>query len=66
MKLTEEQKELLQENDWDVISNDQGNCSWITFTPKDGVVFSELCEQFNLTGDDNEISFLVIGTQEGE
>jgi hypothetical protein len=66
MKLTEEQKELLQENDWDVISNDQGNCAWITFTPKDGVVFSELCEQFNLTGDDNEISFLVIGTQEGE
>ena len=65
MKLTEEQKELLSEHDWDVISNDSGNCSWVTFTPKDGVVFGELCEQFNLTGDNDEISLLVIGTQSG-
>ncbi len=66
MKLTEEQKEILKENDWDIISNDDGNCTWITLTPKDGIVFGELCEQFNLTGDKKEISFLVIGKQEGE
>ena len=66
MKLTEEQKELMQEHDWDVVSNDDGNCAWITFTPEDGAVFGELCEQFNLTGDKDEISFLVVGTQEGE
>lgn len=66
MKLTKQQKELLKENNWDVVSNDEGNCAWVTFTPKDGIVFGEICEQFNLTGDDNEVSLLVIGTQEGE
>lgn len=66
MKLTKKQKELLEEYDWDVISNDDGNCAWVTFTPEDGVVFGEICEQFNLTGDKDEVSLLVVGTKEGE
>jgi len=27
MKLTEEQKELLKENDWDIVDHDSGNCT---------------------------------------
>jgi len=62
MKLTEEQKELLKENDWDIVDHDSGNCTWISISPKDG----ELCETFNLTGEGEDIKLLVIGTTEAE
>ena len=66
MKLTEEQKETLKENDWKIVDNDSGNCTWISIRPKDGVIFSEMCETFNLTGDGEDIKLLVIGTTEAE
>jgi hypothetical protein len=66
MKLTEDQKELLKENDWDVVNNDHGNCAWVRASPKDGKIFGSLCETFNLTGDGEDIKLLVIGTTESE
>ena len=66
MKLTEEQKEFLKENDWDIVDHDWGNCTWISVSPKDGAIFGELCETFNLTGEGEDIKLLVIGTTESE
>ena len=66
MKLSEEQKELLQEFDWDVVNNDSGNCTWISIRPKDGKIFGEICETFNLTGDGEDVKLLVIATTEAE
>ena len=66
MKLSEEQKQLLQENDWDVVSNDSCNCTWISIRPEDGKIFGEICETFNLTGDGEDVKLLVIGTTEAE
>lgn len=62
MKLTEEQKEWLKENDWDLISNDRGNFTFIALTPEDGAIFDGLREHFSLTGELDEISMLIVGT----
>ena len=65
MKLTEEQKELLKDYDWDVVNNDSGNCTWISVRPEDGKIFGEICETFNLTGGGN-VDLLVVGHKEHE
>jgi len=66
MKLNEEQKGILHNYEWDIINNDDGNCAWVSFTPEDGKVFGELCEQFGLTGDEEDIKLLVVATREGD
>ena len=64
MKLTEEQKELLKENDWDVVQGELGqNCSWLSLEPEDGEIFHIATELFGLTGD-GYINLLVVGTKE--
>ena len=66
MKLTQKQKEKLSTYDWDVISNDDGNCAWISITPEDGAIFGEVCENFDLTGDEDDVKLLVVATREGQ
>jgi hypothetical protein len=66
MKLTKEQKEFLNENDWDIVDHDSGNFTWISVSPKDGAIFGELCETFNLTGEGEDIKLFVIATTEAE
>jgi hypothetical protein len=70
MKLTEEQKELLKEHDWDAISNnvdgEEQNCSWVSISPEDGAVFQEIADSLGLTGDNGDIKLLVVGTKEEE
>lgn len=66
MKLTKKQKEELSKYHWDVISNDDGNCAWLNITPEDGAIFGEICEHFNLTGDEGDVKLLVVATREGD
>jgi|TARA_A200000159_G_C7223707_1_gene297256 hypothetical protein len=68
MKLTNKQREMLKEYDWDLIINKvdgkEQNCSWVSFSADDGVVFGEIAEQFGLTGDKGSIKLLVVATSE--
>ena len=66
MKLTKNQKAQLENYNWDVISNDDGNCAWISIAPEDGVIFQECLDVFSLTGDEEDVKLLVIGTKEGD
>jgi len=54
MKLTKYQKAKLLEHEWDAIENE------------DGSIFGEVCEHFDLTGEQDEVKLLVIATAEGE
>ena len=64
MKLTEDQKTLLAKHDWDLVENDEGNCSWVSISSEDGSIFGEVCDSFGLTGETGELKLLVIGTIE--
>ena len=64
MKLTKYQKARLLEHEWDVISNDHGNCAWISINPEDGAIFGEVVEHFGLTGEGKDIKLLVVATSE--
>jgi hypothetical protein len=66
MKLTKAQKQTLKNHDWDIVSNEHGNCSWISVNPQDGKIFAELVEHFDLTGDGEDIKLLVVATSEEE
>ena len=66
MKLTKNQKAQLENYNWDVISNEDGNCAWISIAPEDGVIFQECLDVFSLTGDEEDVKLLVIGTKEGK
>lgn len=70
MKLTKYQKARLLEFEWDVISNDvdgkEQNCAWVNITPEDGAIFGEICEHFDLTGDEGDVKLLVVATKEGD
>ena len=66
MKLTKYQKARLLEYEWDVISNDHGNCAWISIAPEDGAIFGQVAKELGLTGDGEDIKLLIVGTQEGE
>jgi hypothetical protein len=66
MKLTKKQKDSVEKHNWDVISNDDGNCAWISIAPEDGVIFGEVCQELGLTGDEEDVKLLVIGTKEGD
>jgi hypothetical protein len=67
MKLTKNQKDRLKYYDWDAVEGDNGeNCSWISITPENGVIFQECVDVFGLTGDEEDIKLLVIGTKEGD
>ena len=68
MRLTKYQKARLLEFDWDVIESDVDgetqNCSWISIAPEDGAIFGEICENFGLTGDGEDVKLLIVGTRE--
>ena len=66
MKLTKYQKARLLEFEWDVISNDHGNCAWISIDPSDGAIFGQVAKELDLTGDGEDIKLLVVATKEGE
>jgi len=66
MKLTKYQKARLLEHEWDIISNDHGNCAWITISPEDGSIFGEVVETLGLTGEGKDVKLLVVATSEGE
>lgn len=66
MKLTEKQKALLKVNDWDIVDNEHGNVQWIRVTPEDGNIFGEICQEFRLTGDGEDVKLLIIATSEEE
>ena len=67
MKLTKNQKDRLKYYNWDAVESDNGgNCSWISVAPEDGVIFQECIDVFGLTGDEEDIKLLVVGTKEGE
>ena len=66
MKLTKYQKARLLEHEWDIISNDHGNCAWITIAPEDGSIFGEVVETLGLTGEGEDVKLLIVATREGE
>ena len=66
MKLTKYQKARLLEHEWDVISNDKGNCAWVSIAPEDGSIFGEIVETLGLTGKGEDVKLLVVATSEGE
>ena len=66
MKLTEEQKELMREYDWEIVRGEDGqNCSWINVEPEDGEIFNIVTELFGLTGEGN-VDLLIVGYKEQE
>ncbi len=69
MKLTKYQKARLQEFEWDIVECDvkgkEQNCQWLQLDAEDGVVYSEVCDLFGLSGG-SAIRLLVVGTQEDE
>ena len=68
MKLTKAQRARLDNYGWDVIEVEvEGkvqNCSWISISPEDGIIFQEVCDNFELTGEGEDVKLLVIGTRE--
>tara|TARA_R110002020_G_scaffold180152_3_gene374284 strand:+ start:2161 stop:2364 length:204 start_codon:yes stop_codon:yes gene_type:complete len=67
MKLTKYQKARLLEHEWDAIENEDGqNCRWLNISAEDGSIFGEVCEHFDLTGEQDEVKLLVVATAEGE
>ena len=70
MKLTKAQRARLANYGWNVIDIEvdgkSQNCEWISITPKDGAIFSDTCENFDLTGDSENVKLLVVATKEGE
>lgn len=70
MKLTEHQKAILLEYEWDIVEvEEEGkeqNCSWISITPEDGIIFQEAVSHFKLTGNSDCIKLLVVATIEEE
>lgn len=65
MKLSKEQKQELKDNGWDSVSNDYGDCSWISLEPQDGEVFHIVTELLGLTGEGN-VDLLFVGYKEQE
>lgn len=66
MKLTEEQKELMREYDWEIVKGEDGqNCSWINLEPEDGEIFHIVTNLLGLTGEGN-IDLLFVGYKEQE
>ena len=69
MKLTKRKKQLLKNNQWDVIevstSKTESNCMFLNFSKSDGSVYFEICEHLGLLGD-RDIKVLVVATQEGD
>ena len=66
MKLTKYQKARLLEHEWDVISNDAGNCAWISIAPEDGSIYGEVVETLGLTGEGEDVKLLIVATHEKE
>jgi hypothetical protein len=68
MKLTKKQKEILKGYGWDLVTasedGEEQNCSWVSITPEDGIVYQEVISHFELTGDSDCIKLLVIATIE--
>jgi hypothetical protein len=66
MRLTKYQKARLLEHEWDVISNNEGNCAWVSISAEDGSIFGEIVETLGLTGEGEDVKLLVIATSEGK
>jgi hypothetical protein len=70
MKLTKYQKARLLEYEWDIIETEvdgkEQNCSWVSLTPEDGIIFQGVASHFGLTGDSDCIKLLVVATIEEE
>ena len=67
MRLTKYQKARLLEHEWDIVETKKGqNCAWISITPEDGEVFQVCLDVFGLTGENEDVKLLVVGTQEGD
>jgi len=70
MRLTKYQKARLLEFGWDVIETDVDgefqNCAWISIKPKNGAIFKNACDIFDLTGNHKEIKLLVVATSEDD
>tara|TARA_B100000035_G_scaffold276393_1_gene254002 strand:- start:3881 stop:4090 length:210 start_codon:yes stop_codon:yes gene_type:complete len=68
MKLTKAQRARLDNYGWDVIDVEvdgkEQNCQWVSIAPEDGVIFGEICEHFELTGEGEDVKLLVVGTRE--
>ena len=68
MKLTKAQRARLDNYGWDVIDTEvdgkEQNCQWISIAPEDGAIFGEICENFELTGDSEDVKLLVVATRE--
>ena len=69
MKLNKYQKSRLLEYEWDVVETEVNgeiqNCRWVNIESEDGAIFGEVCKDFCLTGEEDCVKLLVIGTQEG-
>ena len=66
MRLTKYQKARLLEHEWDVVSNDEGKCAWVSIAPEDGSIFGEIVETLGLTGEGEDVKLLVVATNEGD
>ena len=68
MKLTKGQINKLKKHEWDVVNTEvdgkEQNCSWVSLTPEDGIIFQEVASHFGLTGDSDCIKLLVVATIE--
>ena len=66
MKLTKYQKARLLEFNWDVYTSpkDGQNCAWVSISPEDGSIFSEVVETLGLTGEGEDVKLLVVATSE--
>ena len=52
---------------FDAIENEDGqNCRWLNISAEDGSIFGEVCEHFDLTGDEDNVKLLVVATAEEE
>ena len=68
MRLTKYQKARLLEHEWDVVETEvdgrEQNCRWIRIAPEDGAIFGQVCEDFGLTGEGEDVKLLVVATIE--
>lgn len=66
MKLTKYQKARLLEFNWDIYTSpeDGQNCAWVSISPEDGSIFSEVVETLGLTGEGEDVKLLVVATSE--
>ena len=65
MKLNKTQIKELKKYEWTLVKadNDQHGV-WASIAPEDGIIFSEICDLFRLTGEGRDVKLFVVGVQE--